>query len=447
MKNKGITLIALVITIIVLLILAGVTITSLTGENGLLERASRARDETERAEVYEQISLAAYSGEMEHHTNGTDRITAYKNALLNDVDGIDASNLTDNGSSLITGTVTTKNGKQYDFSVPVPVTDITVAEHKEKNPNELTAADLENNASTYFGMDVMNYTSSLGENLQDIEWQLLYAGPLEGKTEKRIYLISKDTIKYSQVPTVIKNGSEVLGAKPIEVSGSDYAATFAKTAFSPSSGVYLTGGVITQYTGSSDITNTTLQSLNSKYYKWLTDNNKTSTNYNMKSVAYMMDTTTWEKFKGLNAEYAIGGPTIELLFIAYNKFKNVNYIPQVADIYGYQYSLDNGASYGNNSTSCLSNTYKPSPFLTSSQHSYWLSSNSSRYESSDSKGWNSMYIQTEKLGESYYGSIMNCQLCEDNSHAGFRPVVLLNSNCSLQKTKDSNDNDVLKIVE
>ncbi len=37
-KSKGITLIALVITIIVLLILAGVTIASITGENGILRK-------------------------------------------------------------------------------------------------------------------------------------------------------------------------------------------------------------------------------------------------------------------------------------------------------------------------------------------------------------------------------------------------------------------------
>jgi len=38
-KNKGITLIALVLTIIVLLILAGVTIATLTGDNGILSQA------------------------------------------------------------------------------------------------------------------------------------------------------------------------------------------------------------------------------------------------------------------------------------------------------------------------------------------------------------------------------------------------------------------------
>ena len=41
-NNKGITLIALVVTIIVLLILAGVSIAMLTGQNGILNRASQA---------------------------------------------------------------------------------------------------------------------------------------------------------------------------------------------------------------------------------------------------------------------------------------------------------------------------------------------------------------------------------------------------------------------
>ena len=48
-ENRGITLIALVITIIVLLILAGVSIAMLTGENGILTQAQKAKEETERA--------------------------------------------------------------------------------------------------------------------------------------------------------------------------------------------------------------------------------------------------------------------------------------------------------------------------------------------------------------------------------------------------------------
>ena len=58
MKNqKGITLIALVITIIVLLILAGVSIAMLTGENGILTQANSAKSETAKQEAVEKINL------------------------------------------------------------------------------------------------------------------------------------------------------------------------------------------------------------------------------------------------------------------------------------------------------------------------------------------------------------------------------------------------------
>ncbi len=56
--KRGITLIALVITIIVLLILAGVTIATLTGDNGILTRAQEAKNKTEEASDIEKIRLA-----------------------------------------------------------------------------------------------------------------------------------------------------------------------------------------------------------------------------------------------------------------------------------------------------------------------------------------------------------------------------------------------------
>ena len=58
--EKGITLIALVITIIILLILAAVTIAALSGDNGILSNAARAKQETEKAEILEQIRLDIY---------------------------------------------------------------------------------------------------------------------------------------------------------------------------------------------------------------------------------------------------------------------------------------------------------------------------------------------------------------------------------------------------
>ena len=69
-KDKGITLIALVITIIVLLILASVSISMLTGDNGILTQAQRAKNETENAARKEEQDLA----ELEAAVTGKDVI-------------------------------------------------------------------------------------------------------------------------------------------------------------------------------------------------------------------------------------------------------------------------------------------------------------------------------------------------------------------------------------
>ena len=54
MKQKGITLIALVITIVILLILAGISITALTSADGILTRANYTKEETRYSQVLEE---------------------------------------------------------------------------------------------------------------------------------------------------------------------------------------------------------------------------------------------------------------------------------------------------------------------------------------------------------------------------------------------------------
>ena len=71
-KNKGITLIALVITIIVLLILAGVTIATLTGDNGILTQAQNAKERTEEAEKEEKTNLAQTEDFINEYVNGVE---------------------------------------------------------------------------------------------------------------------------------------------------------------------------------------------------------------------------------------------------------------------------------------------------------------------------------------------------------------------------------------
>ena len=66
--NKGITLIALVVTIIVLLILAGISIAMLTGEGGILTNAREARKMTDIADIKEQIRMDILEEQMKNNS-------------------------------------------------------------------------------------------------------------------------------------------------------------------------------------------------------------------------------------------------------------------------------------------------------------------------------------------------------------------------------------------
>ena len=67
-QSKGITLIALVVTIIVLLILAGVSIAMLTGEGGILKNAREAREMTDIADIKEQVQMDILEEQMKNNS-------------------------------------------------------------------------------------------------------------------------------------------------------------------------------------------------------------------------------------------------------------------------------------------------------------------------------------------------------------------------------------------
>lgn len=114
-EQKGITLIALVITIIVLLILAGVSIAMLTGENGILNKATTAKTQTVEAELKEQVSLAL--GEIIADQETTD----IKTTETNGVAALIATKMTKNGytttAKSTTELETTKNSKKYTITI------------------------------------------------------------------------------------------------------------------------------------------------------------------------------------------------------------------------------------------------------------------------------------------------------------------------------------------
>ena len=81
-EKKGITLIALVITIIVLLILAGVSIAMLTGQKGILTQANNAKNATELASAKEKVELAVI-GAISQTRDGTLTVGNLRTELAN----------------------------------------------------------------------------------------------------------------------------------------------------------------------------------------------------------------------------------------------------------------------------------------------------------------------------------------------------------------------------
>ena len=97
-KQTGITLIALVVTIIVLLILAGISIAMLTGENGILNRAVDAKEKTGVAQEDENEKLQGYEETINKFTSSNE------DKLPVSPEGLDADTAIKNPDSYSEGT-------------------------------------------------------------------------------------------------------------------------------------------------------------------------------------------------------------------------------------------------------------------------------------------------------------------------------------------------------
>ena len=128
-RNKGITLIALVVTIIVLLILAGISINALTGQNGLLNRAVESKEATGIAQTEEAIKVSV----MDAATQGLGTITDenLKTALNNNV-GAGKYDITGDETN---GWTVTADEKEYKISSTGKLENgINVEENKKELP-------------------------------------------------------------------------------------------------------------------------------------------------------------------------------------------------------------------------------------------------------------------------------------------------------------------------
>ena len=192
--RQGITLIALVITIIVLLILAGVSIAMLTGQNGILTQANNANIQQSHAAVREGISLAYNEWQIELKTSSSTRVastdvvsiqgkekktesgtsTTFLDFLVskNYVDAttkiINVENLTGSKQSLGNGTGTEdvyileeddSNYKVVYYENSTTTTEISTIQKEtdEDNPFSYTQADIDETLK-YFNWEMVDVT-------------------------------------------------------------------------------------------------------------------------------------------------------------------------------------------------------------------------------------------------------------------------------------------------
>lgn len=365
------------ITIIVIIILAAVVILNIS-KNNPVESAKEARFKEDVRSFQEDLSLSISKDYTAKAGQRNDKFSAkafdemknnYIPSFTKEYEG--KLVIKDDELKYVGDKVTEKEKKWLD--------DLGIKE------NVKTAAEKVAEDTSYYGKSITNYTAN-GVSY----WQIFYS---DGNN---IYLISSDYVDLDKLPST-SNGN-----KP-ENTNSSYpkAAKFTN--------------VINDYSGSSGITDNKIKKLNNNYFS----KGYTSSNSNMKAVAYMLDTSIWSSFKADKAEYAIGGPTIEMLMASYSKKYNVNYMAKAASDVGYEISEDGGENWATYYDGMLSK-YDSLYVISSLTNAYamWLAS--------PSVG-NTDYVMY--VG---YRGYVNYSTYIDHG-IGFRPVVCLNSNIQLEK--------------
>ena len=253
--SNGITLIALVITIIILLILAGVTIATLTGDNGILTQAGKAKDKTTEAESIERVQVeVAGSYGLDGKINIDQLNKNLKN--INGIQGVPVSNLP---------ATVTLNG--YDIVIN--------ANGGVKKIPEIIAK-IRANPQAYYGKKVTNYKASDSDT-----------------NTYKIFYVDKDNY--------FKDGYNTIYLKA-DFSGSVHCST------------------------SYDASQTLIKRMNPL---WATKENTvaaettTISNKNEQAAAWLCDPSKWTAYCDTDkANYAIGGPSVEMYVKSYNQAYN-----------------------------------------------------------------------------------------------------------------------------
>ncbi len=112
-NNKGVTLVALVITIIVLIILAAVSLATLTGDNNIFTRAEQAKEDTEKTQTIELINTALFSIKTEVSAEVVAGNTKDLTTFTKDTLGLDDTFTVDTSTASKVTISKTVNGTTY----------------------------------------------------------------------------------------------------------------------------------------------------------------------------------------------------------------------------------------------------------------------------------------------------------------------------------------------
>ncbi len=311
-ESKGITLIALVITIIVLLILAGVSIATLTGENGILTKANEAKIKTEKAGTYEQVEVQV-AGSFD--SNGEIDIEDLNKNLRNNISGIiyNGNELSEENKIKNLPARLTVDGYEITIDIDgrvILVEDILTAD---------SITSLDYGAYVNYEIDIN------GDEDTTKDWRIFYVKDYKGEdnategnqptTGKRIFLISSDYVG-NTCEALKGNDGAINKRKMIQGTGIYDGTNLEKDCC-----YYWQSGGAPEYncilpSGEKACTFPSLFEF-TKYS--IKDHASGSLVYNnSKCVASLLCTGNWSKFVTKGGEYAIGGPTLEMWIDSWN---------------------------------------------------------------------------------------------------------------------------------
>ena len=116
-NNTGITLIVLVITVIVLLILSGISITAFLGDNGIIENTDEAKVETEISQYREKLEYIKHQEYADEYTIDIDNFLGeYAEAVKKDKMFKEAKEVTPDYTNKVV-IVVTKEGYRFEVTI------------------------------------------------------------------------------------------------------------------------------------------------------------------------------------------------------------------------------------------------------------------------------------------------------------------------------------------